>query len=66
MDNRTKKVIYLIGAIAALYIFLAYLLPFLLKLFGFVIGAIFTIIIWAIIGIAALFLLVYIIMIIRE
>ncbi len=65
MNETIKKVIYLLGAIAALYIFLAYVLPFLLKLLGFVVGALFSVIIWALIGLAALFLLVYIIRLVK-
>jgi hypothetical protein len=60
MNDSAKKLIYFIGAITALYIFLAYILPFLLKLLGFVVGTLFTVIIWALLGLSLLFLLVYI------
>jgi len=66
MDERLKKALYYLGIIAAAYIFLRYLLPFLFKLLGWVIGTVFSIIIWVIFGVIVVLCVSYIINLIKT
>ncbi len=61
MNENVKKIFYYLGIIVALYILLRYVLPIILKMLGFVISAVFSIFVWAVIGLAVLFLIFYII-----
>ncbi len=58
MNDSAKKVLFLTGAVIALYIFLVYILPFLLKLLGFVIGAFLSVVFWAVIALALIILII--------
>jgi len=46
MKNQTKKIFYFLGGLFALYLFIKYLLPILLKIISFLLGAVFTVFIW--------------------
>lgn len=60
MESGAKKVLYIIGIIIAVYIALRYILPLILSMVGFVISTLFTVLIWGIIGLAVIFIIVYI------
>ena len=66
MDESIKKAAFLIGIIVFIYIFFKYILPVIFAILGFVINAVFWVIIWAIASLAIVVLLYYIINIIKN
>ncbi len=64
MNETAKKVLFLTGAVIALYLFFVYILPFLFKLLGVVIGAFLSVVFWAAIALALIILIVSILRIV--
>ena len=61
MNELGKKAVYFLGILVVLYLLFKYILPFIFKLLGWVIGAAFTIIMWVVIGLAIVIFVSYLI-----
>lgn len=66
MEDTARKVLYLLGILAGLYLLFRFVLPFIFKLLGWVIGAAFTIVMWVVIGIAVVIGISYIIQYLKK
>ena len=66
MDSGLKKGMYYLGIVAALYLFFAYILPFIFSVLGFAFKAIFYVFMWGAIAFVVFLLVVHIIKYIRK
>lgn len=66
MNDSTKKVLLALGIVAAIYIFLRYILPIIIKMLGWVIGATFHIVLWIAIGFIIVVAIGYLLKVLKK
>ncbi len=66
MDNRVKTILYIAGIIILIYITFKYLLPLLFKVLGVALQAAFYVIMWVAIGFVIIFVVTYIIKLLKK
>lgn len=66
VDSGFKKILYYLGIVAALYLFFAFILPFIFGVLGLAFKAIFYIFMWAAIAFVVFMLVVHIIKYIKK
>jgi len=62
MDDSYRGILYILGIIAAAYLSIKYILPFLLKALGILLSAV----LWICIAVMAVYLVLYIVRILNE
>ncbi len=66
MDDSVKKIFFYIGIVASLFLLFFYVLPFVVKVLGVILHALFYIFIWGAVAFVILFLVAHLVKIIRK
>lgn len=66
MDDTVKKGFYYLGIVAALYLFFAYVFPYLMKILAFAFKIVFYVFIWGAIAFVVVLVGIHVMKIIRK
>lgn len=66
MDDRFKQIIYILGIIAAIYLIIGYVLPFIFTVLGIAFGILFIVFKWALIIVGLILLVGFILKLVKK